>query len=154
MNFAQAINSLKDGQAAKLSNWGGFVFRKNTEIVIPEYDPDSVAGYPEGFIVKYNGETYKCVKAIPAGTAAGYFSFMNWERFSNLPFSITFRNRAGQNFVANATYSEGGSGTLSFTDFSPALDIDGQLFEALLSDDWVVGSKDDFEQILVGDSRW
>lgn len=62
-------------------------------------------------------------------------------------YTLTYKNRAGNIYA----YAFTGS---AWTVPSTALDIDGELQEAMLADDWIVGSAADFEASRAGSGTW
>lgn len=62
-------------------------------------------------------------------------------------YTLTYKNRAGNTYV----YTFSGS---AWTAPSTALDIDGELQEAFVADDWIVGTATDFEASRAGSGTW
>lgn len=62
-------------------------------------------------------------------------------------YTLTYKNRAGNTSV----YTFSGS---AWTAPSTALDIDGELQEAFVADDWIVGTATDFEASRAGSGTW
>lgn len=62
-------------------------------------------------------------------------------------YTLTYKDRAGNTFA----YTFSGS---AWTAPSTALDIDGELQEAFVADDWIVGTATDFEASRAGSGTW
>lgn len=62
-------------------------------------------------------------------------------------YTLTYKDRAGNTYA----YTFSGS---AWTAPSTALDIDGELQEAFVADDWIVGTATDFEASRAGSGTW
>lgn len=151
MTFQNALRQMKNGQAAKLPTWGGYC--KRVDDTIADYNKDTTAGYALNAKVMYMGQCYQCVTTIPSGAAAGNFDSSKWMRLADIPHKIVFVERAttGTSYESVATVTATGK---TYGDFDPELDLDGELFTALLSDSWTVGETADYDAARTGDARW
>ena len=149
MTFGNAIKQLVDGKAAKIPSWGGYC--KRTDSSVDAYDKDRTTGYSVNAKVIYMGSCYQCKTAIPSGSAAGNFDPSKWDRLYTVPHTLTFKNRSGTEYVSTATVT---TGAVSYGTFSPSLSLDSELFNSMLSDEWIVGNTADFELARSGSGTW
>lgn len=151
MTFQNALRQMKNGQATKLPTWGGYC--KRVDDAVADYNKDTTAGYALNAKVMYMGQCYQCVTAIPSGAAAGSFDGSKWMRLADIPHKIVFVERAttGTSYESVATVT---ATDKTYGDFDPDLDLDAELFNALLSDAWTVGDTEDYDAARTGDARW
>lgn len=164
MNMYSAIRSLRDGQAVKLSTWRGYVKREDVSAAAyAAYDAGKTDAYAAGTSVLYAGSRYICpadVAPDPETGVIGSFDSSRWVRVE-FDYDITFVDADSDDETPNPSAVYRGTVTLSGVTFertgpaSPTDMPDGELFTAIISDNWESGSTVDYEtQRAGGSGRW
>lgn len=176
MNIYSAIRNLRNGQAAKPSNWRGYVERIDKPIGETEYDATS-GTYSVGAKVKYNNRRYVCVTAVGTPEAFDSAKWLSIGQDYNIVFvdSADIAPTANPSAIYTATIGTSNESVtwdrLESGDTIPAevvaihtgwstapdpVDMpDVELFKAILSDAWESGSATDYEtQRVGGGGRW
>lgn len=171
MTFANVIDNLTIGSAAKLTTWRGYVKKEaKSGATAPAWS--GVSAYDVGdFVTQYN-RVYICVSAIdaPATGSVNQWDPSKWlvtELDHNIVFQESHEPESGIGHDGTTTYSFARAQSLSFgPDGAPILTwttsaptdkplaIDGELFDALHSDDWTIGDASAMEKARSGNGRW
>lgn len=141
MNFRDAIRKIGDFGAIKRPEWNGYILRRNDGVA--EYDPSSTSGYAFGTIVSFMANFYYCKQAVPSGEKAGPFSQSAWKRIEDAPHTLYFvrRSPSAESVSYHAWYD---GSRFRYTPDDANLQMDGEFLDAILADDWIVGTEETF----------
>lgn len=171
MTFSNVIDNLTAGSAAKLTTWRGYV-KKEVKAGSTAPAWSGAVAYAVGDFVTQYSRVYICISPIdaPAVGGANVWDQSKWLA-TELDYEITFQEskepESGIGHDGVTTYKftrtqelsflSDGTPVLTWTTEAPTvhpLEIDGELFDALCSDDWTIGDTIALEKARSGSGRW
>lgn len=143
MNFIEVVKRLKDGEAAKVSTWLGYLERVNT-VQVKAFATDGV--FVHGDVVKYAGKIYQ--RTGPDGDPPydAPSKDASWSELCDIPHKLILRSRSGDTDYytsqADVTKKKVVYGDWGYQEYTtaqtPGLFLDGELFTAIVSSDWEI----------------